>query len=732
MSCLIALICYALAIAPASALAPAVADDTGIHIISYSAVTEATLPSLSAALLTCGGKTLGYLPPASFLVYSGTLGCLSTLPSHLSVLSLSPYPVERRLDPRLPHASALRVLQLTLAAPVEPGAFSAHLQAHCPACTVSQASPLVARVSTLPGCSQLCALDAPAACGCTLPLALAAALAAHPLVLHVSLHTPAYPYNAFGLGALQTPDLGSSPTAGQEFGACPDPSCSQASGLAFSTLPATYGPMPLPPSARLLQGATPCSPTCASLACGSGFGGGCGGLGTPIQARLTGAGQLLHVIDTGLDAASPYFLDTALPAPPTTTLPALALSAHRKVAAYFAYADGVDGAAGVGPGGLGPRGHGTHVCGSAAGSPTGPGAPPLAPGDAPVLTAFAGGAPAARLIVTDVGCDTAGGCNRTGVLPFRSTPCAFGGALCLPDDPTALFPGAAAAGSFVTLNSYGSGALPTPSGNSPGAFDSLYTPLSEAMDAYARAHPQQLLVFAAGDSGNVLSVSEQGVAKNVLTIGASADGLFAHTAKIRGLPGLLPALYQDGRGCPAMLASTSITCPAATAATGRPAPSACFTLMLQSQNASGVQGGFPIDQSDPTIQFRPFQFLYALGAQPTPCAGDPSNAELALCCGCTLADVVEPCRGGWCPDGTNLTDRLAGLTKVYNGRFPAVFASKGPVSQAAAPARIKVRAGGCPVRALRSTHGTLSRSLTRTRTRTHAHAHCYPCLTSAA
>ena len=250
----------------------------------------------------------------------------------------------------------------------------------------------------LDGGVRSCALDSAADCGCTLPAALARRAAAHPEVLFASRVEQVYPNNVFGRAIAETPDVVSWPYSLQEDGLCTDAACSLDDYLPFSRLPALYGALlnkyALPAGqerprgkrpyehtaagvsttvprrvgrkgatdaakaiasipaasaaaaatgleAELLNDTATCSVACGSSACDYGFSR-CQGLTTPIMAAgLTGAGQLVHIGDTGLDSFGPYFYDPAFGAAgpaitqdlvgnvPNQTFPPI--TAHRKV-----------------------------------------------------------------------------------------------------------------------------------------------------------------------------------------------------------------------------------------------------------------------------------------------------------------------------------------------------------------------------------------------------------------
>ena len=390
------------------------------------------------------------------------------------------------------------------------------------------------------------------------------------------------------------------------------------------------------------------------------------------------------------------------------------------------------------------------MAGSIAGDAAGLGAL-LQAGDAAVLTAQGGAAPGARLLVTDVGCDTPGGCSTpalTPAFPPRAGPCAAG-ALCLPADVTALYALARRQGARISANAWGTLA-PRPPG-APAA-PLPYAALTNALDGYVWQNPDHLLVFAAGDGtpqdAPAAGLTPQGLAKNVLTVGGVMDGLGGHLAKARGGAGL-PPLYQapSGRACAGLIGSAGLQtlggfgglpaappmpgldytapgvarCPAAPPTTAQ-----CYNLFLGGQNASiGGWGGFPLlDPLNPQPRELSQQIPYAIGQGALSTVPYPSGqAELALCCGCTLQGVLDGCnaRGdcsnpavstpGGPTEGALWTSAvMQGFQLTYNARFTNVKAARGQALDGAG-VRNKVRAQGHARRAGRKRKGLGAPSL---------------------
>jgi len=704
----------------------------GPYVATFTHSSLVTAQSeLTRALSTCG-TVENYLPHNSFLfhVASNASACLEAATSLPGFLGVAPLRAELRVDPQLtpnPDPTGLRVVSLTLARGTSFESLSEDLlpvlTARCPTCEILNVRPGVeAHITSLgPACNSSCGpleINSPFSCGCHIPPTLfvvgglgreeaLAPISAHPHVLWAWRVEGSVAFNAFGRGMMETTDLPSWAEIAAEYGACSDDTCNHRGNLPFSQVPARYGAFlpPFPAAAqehgqddgvesknnksgltnqgpprtaysplRGLQTGT-CNAACSGSSCSFGFGK-CGGLESPITALgLTGVGQIVQVVDTGLDTGLPFFYDPTHPYVVNSTdanVPAdpPPPGAHRKVKYYWAYADAYDNDNG--------RGHGSHVAGSVGGDAAGLG-PSLLPSDAAILTAVKGSAPGARFIIADVGCSTPGGCARDGVVPPRTGFCALN-SYCVPTDISQLFTAARAGGAYVSCNSWGGGA------------NSVYTANSAALDDFIfNAAEDMLLVFAAANSGfwGFYTISELAVAKNVLAVGATIDGAYGHLAKTKGLsaardgtPIDLPPLYQalDGRACGAVILSALAQNATGMLPTGcplSPTPQQCYALALEGQNnLNPTPGGFPASN------------IY----------GGTRQAELALCCGCTLENVVEGCLvrsppvtgapTGPCATPATLSTLLQNLLWVYNARWPAAFSSLGPANDE----RIKVRA----------------------------------------
>lgn len=289
-------------------------------------------------------------------------------------------------------------------------------------------------------------------------------------------------------------------------------------------------------------------------------------------------------------------------------------------------------------------GHGTHVSGSVAGDPR-----PIissikatAPLDAASFTVGASLAPAARIYFTDLTCDTPGGCFSPASKPSPGCPpttgCEQSPALWFPSSWEGLYGPPYAAGVRITTNSYGQ----------DGDF-AQYTDRTKELDQYVVDHPDALHLFAASNDGSgnrYSSLSSLAVAKNVVAVGATQDGLLAHQAKIDATEdpelGTIPALFQgfDGRGCNAVLqhayAYEEVECPAAA-----PTEAQCadFSQVLVEVFGNGYFDGSP--------NYKP-----------------ADNLDVALCCGCTPRQIMNGLR----TKGGDWYNNLTYFVSTYNSR----------------------------------------------------------------
>lgn len=242
-----------------------------------------------------------------------------------------------------------------------------------------------------------------------------------------------------------------------------------------------------------------------------------GGEATPVFERgLHGEGQIVAVLDTGIDADSCYFRDDVEGLPPANLCDGgtVVNPDHRKILAVdFLWDEDCDG--GVADAGeWDDHSHGTHVSGSVAGDES------SMPG---THNARDGMAPGAKLVVQDCGYEV----NDCADCPGIGCPVVdLGPVFQQPYDQ----------GARIHTNSWGD------EENEPNTGE--YTSGSEDADAFTRANPDMLILFAAGNSGpSTSTVDSPSTAKNVISVGASGRGFSADS--IAGFSGRGPT--DDGR-----------------------------------------------------------------------------------------------------------------------------------------------------------------------------------------
>ncbi len=232
---------------------------------------------------------------------------------------------------------------------------------------------------------------------------------------------------------------------------------------------------------------------------------------TPLYDHgIHGEGQIIALLDTGVDYRSCYFAEPDGAAPPINTgSPALGffwqnvVPSRRKIIAYdFLYScDQFPGAVACDdpsvPTVYDKQGHGTHAAGAAVGD-TGT---PIAHDYADAI------ATGAKLIVQDAGFGSDGCTQRPGIgCPVNLTP---------------ILDQAYRQGARIHSNSWGDAqGLPfaPPTGN--------YAPSARDVDAFVWSHPDMLVVFNTGNYGSrgqapPSSLSAPGCAKNTLQVGGT-------------------------------------------------------------------------------------------------------------------------------------------------------------------------------------------------------------------
>ena len=202
--------------------------------------------------------------------------------------------------------------------------------------------------------------------------------------------------------------------------------------------------------------------------------GGSQSAGTPIWNNgVNGSNEIIGIMDSGVDPHHCFFYDSSQALPGTTPN-----YNHRKIVAYRTYGDGVawDKCS---------DGHGTHVAGTAAGSPD----------DGSSNLQYQGMAPGAKITFGDIGRDNTWDC--------------FQGAIHPPTSLTAAFTNTQSDGAYIHSNSWG---------GSVNEYDSYCADV----DNYMWSNKNFLILFAAGNAGpNSGTVGYPATAKNLICVGGS-------------------------------------------------------------------------------------------------------------------------------------------------------------------------------------------------------------------
>jgi len=277
---------------------------------------------------------------------------------------------------------------------------------------------------------------------------------------------------------------------------------------------------------------------------------------TPIfEHGLRGEGQVIGIMDTGLDVDECRFDD------PVVGLPALNQADgtevnqdHRKVLAVDFHWDADWPPQ---PTSWDDQGHGTHVAGSAAGDVNGNG----------TFEGFDGMAPAAKLVIQDGGAFT----DDCADLPGLGCPVK-------PLGP--VLEQAWAQGARIHTNSWGDEENFLPYGR--------YTERTADVDRFMWNHKDTLVFFAAGNSGSSAgTVISPATGKNVVAVGATLHGDFQPPCVVgfssRGWT-------QDGRIKPDLLAPGTSVVSAATNAVV-PGPSCSNSIKSGTSMAAPTAAG---------------------------------------------------------------------------------------------------------------------------------------------
>jgi subtilase family protein len=221
---------------------------------------------------------------------------------------------------------------------------------------------------------------------------------------------------------------------------------------------------------------------------------------TPVfDHGIHGEGQVVAIIDTGIDADMCYFRDTALGLPPTNQCNGgtVVNTNQRKILAVDFLAKS-ECRGGITNTEWDTQNHGTHVAGTVAGD-----------NFAHLIThdTADGMAPGAKLVIQDAGFKT----DNCGDLPGIGCPVV---------DLKPLFLQAYTQGARLHTNSWGD--------NENGAVQNNYTAASQDVDQFMWDHKDDLIFFAAGNSGPASgTVGSPSTNKNGVSVGATLRGTSA-------------------------------------------------------------------------------------------------------------------------------------------------------------------------------------------------------------
>jgi hypothetical protein len=227
-----------------------------------------------------------------------------------------------------------------------------------------------------------------------------------------------------------------------------------------------------------------------------------GGQTTPIFSQgIFGEGQVVAIIDTGIDPDACYFRDTARGLPPTNACNGGTVvdTNQRKILAVDFLASS-ECSGGISSTEWDTQNHGTHVAGTVAGD-----------NFAHLLThdTADGMAPGAKLVVQDAGYLT----DNCGDLPGIGCPVV---------DLKPIFQQAYTQGARLHTNSWGD--------NENAAVQNNYTAASQDVDNFMWNHKDDLIFFAAGNAGpGTASVGSPSTNKNGVSVGATLRGTSANS-----------------------------------------------------------------------------------------------------------------------------------------------------------------------------------------------------------
>jgi hypothetical protein len=227
-----------------------------------------------------------------------------------------------------------------------------------------------------------------------------------------------------------------------------------------------------------------------------------GGQTTPIFSQgIFGEGQVVGIIDTGIDADMCYFRDTARGLPPTNACNGgtVTNTSQRKVIAVdFLWSNECSG--GISNTEWDTHDHGSHVAGTVAGDNF---------ANLLLHDTADGMAPGAKLVIQDAGIQT----DNCGDLPGIGCPVV---------DLNPIFQQAYTQGARLHTNSWGD--------NENGAVQNNYSAGSQDVDEFMWNHKDFLIFFAAGNSGpGTGTVGSPSTAKSAVSVGATLRGTSANS-----------------------------------------------------------------------------------------------------------------------------------------------------------------------------------------------------------
>ncbi|MES1244753.1 MAG: S8 family serine peptidase [Acidobacteriota bacterium] len=227
-----------------------------------------------------------------------------------------------------------------------------------------------------------------------------------------------------------------------------------------------------------------------------------GGQTTPVFSQgIYGEGQVVGILDTGIDPDMCYFRDTSLGLPPTNACNGgtVVNAAQRKVLAVdFLWSN--ECAGGIGNAEWDTHDHGTHVAGTVAGDNF---------ANLLLHDTADGMAPGAKLVIQDGG--------------FATDNCAdLPGIGCPVVDLNPIYQQAYDQGARIHTNSWGD--------NENAAVQNNYSAGSQDVDEFMWNHKDFLVFFAAGNAGpGTGTVGSPSTAKSAVSVGATLRGTSAES-----------------------------------------------------------------------------------------------------------------------------------------------------------------------------------------------------------